>query len=714
MDTRNYCAYNLSKDAFLSLKVTIADAALEPLRVLEVFVDELGVDSESALWLTPLTTSPQLPRLFPFDIAYLDRDNRIVEALSVVPGAALPPFRSQFASALVLPERTLATRQTHPCDQLRICNDEDMAAQLKSNSAAPIADPFPEGKDAPLFPSSRPRVLLEPIPIEVTRNVESPYELFPSPLVFMPAADAQGSRSAELALLEPPPRPQAPPVELPVAVAEAPVELTQESTVSAAAIAAPAQGTATPVEVSVEAPVQTTPVSASPIAAQFIAVSEESAQRPAIALRATPIPPSRSVQTTRSLATGWQITTSETAVPVRDHAHISEAKKRPSAPATQPQANAGPQPPVEQPPIQAVWIPSQSVSDVHGEKQTEQFETASISNPSDSTLASQPTDPLTNLPTSREVETSAPARKKSVVRKFLRKRPAYPLHTEISQPADFSRTAQQSSPVSGPGAPVAPGAESAPDEPRFFVPSRVRFFDPASDTSDEKITTTPETGDLKAEDFKTRSSTQLPPELRALIQRITEKEKEKQRGTAKKSKVIPIKIAPEPAQPVSRIAEPEREVPAPAKTKPAPQQAERTAEQKHTFAERMLRWLDESGKHHRRAPRTTSPGLVAFYWSGGSPKPHQVVDISDTGFYLLTEELWTPQTMLRVTLQRPDKEEGNPRHSITVLARVVRIGPNGVGHQFVMTESLKRKSLDLLPEKGTDAKALKRFLQPIQ
>ena len=112
--------------------------------------------------------------------------------------------------------------------------------------------------------------------------------------------------------------------------------------------------------------------------------------------------------------------------------------------------------------------------------------------------------------------------------------------------------------------------------------------------------------------------------------------------------------------------------------------------------------------------RITSPGLVAFYWSGGSPKPHQVLDISDTGFYLLTQELWSPQTMLRVTLQRPDTEEGNPKHSITVLARVVRIGPDGVGHEFVMTESLKRKSFDLLPDKGTDPKALKRFLQPLQ
>jgi len=662
MDTRNYCAYNLTRDAFLSLKVAIADPVLQPLRVLEVFVDELGLDSEAALWLTPLATSLQLPRLFPFDIAYLDQNNRIIEALSVVPGVTLPPFRNQFSSALILPEHTLTARPTLPGDEVRICNDEDMAAQLKAIYAAPSPDPipstgqFPVPSDAPSFPSSGLQLPLDPIPIEVTRNVESPYELFPSPLAFVPAVNAQASRSAELLLLEPPPIPHPPPAAIPVPTLS--IDLAQES--SAATVAALAQEAASPTEATVETPVHTTPLSATPVTSQFIAVSEESAQRPVIARRATPIPPSRSVQTTQSLATTWQISTPETAIPVNGRAETSERKKkRPSAPAAQPQANAGRQLPVEEPPAPAV---SNSIPppppDSHSEWQT-------------------------------------------------------------SSPADVPSPPNQDSAASVTQIPIAANPEPAPEEPRFFVPSRIRFFDPASDLSDEKNSEALQAGVPPEEDFETRNSNQLPPELRSVIQEITKKERERERQKRiereklQEKKPKPRKVAAETATPIPLIPRPKKEAP-PANITPDPQPAQRAAEQRPTFAVRILRWLDDAGTHHRRSPRITSPGLVAFYWSGGSPKPHQVLDISDTGFYLLTQELWSPQTMLRVTLQRPDTEEGNPKHSITVLARVVRIGPDGVGHEFVMTESLKRKSLDLLPDKGTDPKALKRFLQPLQ
>jgi len=134
-----------------------------------------------------------------------------------------------------------------------------------------------------------------------------------------------------------------------------------------------------------------------------------------------------------------------------------------------------------------------------GEKQAEHVETAGSSSPSASALASQVTDPLTNQPASQDIETPAPpTREKSAVKKFMRKRTAEPLQTETSQPADLPPPAQKKSPVSVPDPPVAASAESSPDEPRFFVPSRIRFFDPAADTSDEKSSTTPQVGNLKA------------------------------------------------------------------------------------------------------------------------------------------------------------------------------------------------------------------------
>jgi hypothetical protein len=130
----------------------------------------------------------------------------------------------------------------------------------------------------------------------------------------------------------------------------------------------------------------------------------------------------------------------------------------------------------------------------------------------------------------------------------------------------------------------------------------------------------------------------------------------------------------------------------------------------------LQRWLvgdlPEIDVDRRRAGRTSLPGVVAFYWSGGTPKPHEIVNISKTGFYLRTSELWSLETLVRMTLQRPVTDEQQKRESISVLARVVRIDKGGVGHEFVTTEALMNaRSMDVMPSKGTDWKELDRFLE---
>ena len=83
----------------------------------------------------------------------------------------------------------------------------------------------------------------------------------------------------------------------------------------------------------------------------------------------------------------------------------------------------------------------------------------------------------------------------------------------------------------------------------------------------------------------------------------------------------------------------------------------RRKKDKLTLAKRLQRWLGgEEPKldgNRRRAERTIMPGLVAFYWSGGTPKPHEIVNISKTGFYVKTTDFWTVETLVRMTLQRP-------------------------------------------------------------
>jgi hypothetical protein len=90
---------------------------------------------------------------------------------------------------------------------------------------------------------------------------------------------------------------------------------------------------------------------------------------------------------------------------------------------------------------------------------------------------------------------------------------------------------------------------------------------------------------------------------------------------------------------------------------------------------------------------------------------HRIRDISSTGLYLLTEQRWYPGTLVRLLLQRDGVAETDPDRSITVNAKVVRSGTDGVGLTLVLPDkqtSPKTKSLD---PTGADRPAFSRFLQ---
>jgi hypothetical protein len=139
MDTRVFCVFNAARRVFLSSKVTVADGASQPLKVLKVMVSGLALDAESGLWLTPISSTHAVPRLFPFDIAYLDAEHRVLETVEMLPGVDFPPYRREFASAVVLPLNTLRFTQTRRSDQLIVCLQEEASELISStegNSAA--------------------------------------------------------------------------------------------------------------------------------------------------------------------------------------------------------------------------------------------------------------------------------------------------------------------------------------------------------------------------------------------------------------------------------------------------------------------------------------------------------------------------------------------------------------------------------------------------
>jgi hypothetical protein len=157
-----------------------------------------------------------------------------------------------------------------------------------------------------------------------------------------------------------------------------------------------------------------------------------------------------------------------------------------------------------------------------------------------------------------------------------------------------------------------------------------------------------------------------------------------------------------PRPPVARSDDTIRPIPAP-------------SERKLSFAIRVQRWLAGESisltGNRRRGERINVPGLVAFYWTGGAPTPHEIVNISKSGLYLRSKELWSPDTLVRMTLERPGAVEGEQK-SISVLVRVVRSDDGGVAHEFVTTEVLDHlRARDIVPEQGTNRKKLEKFLE---
>jgi CheY-like chemotaxis protein len=122
----------------------------------------------------------------------------------------------------------------------------------------------------------------------------------------------------------------------------------------------------------------------------------------------------------------------------------------------------------------------------------------------------------------------------------------------------------------------------------------------------------------------------------------------------------------------------------------------------------LQRWWSLDPPEPRKAPRETFPHIAAHFWTSGIPVEHGVRDISLTGLYVITDERWFPDTLVRLTLI--DSEESASKNSITANTRVVRWGNDGVGLTFVMKneKDLRRGQTPL--GGGLDRKELNRFL----
>jgi hypothetical protein len=163
-------------------------------------------------------------------------------------------------------------------------------------------------------------------------------------------------------------------------------------------------------------------------------------------------------------------------------------------------------------------------------------------------------------------------------------------------------------------------------------------------------------------------------------------------------------VDPAPAAPV-KITRPESAAngPAPVKTETAVEKEAGTDRPAPSLPIEMNTWKKRSETRNwftnlllgnpadpRRALRESLPGLIAYFFTGGTPAPHEVRDISVTGMYIITDEGWYPGTVVRVTLT--DRDHPTNDRTFTVNAKAIRRGRDGVGLEFILEKENQLRS----------------------
>lgn len=124
----NLCAYNQTRERFISNQVEIGDSSLE---VLEALLASLERRAGVSLWISPFRELPITFVRFPVDLVFLDQDSVVIHTVENFPiAASLLPDGVIPASMLVLPGGALLSAAIQTGDRLILCDPEEMKQRL--------------------------------------------------------------------------------------------------------------------------------------------------------------------------------------------------------------------------------------------------------------------------------------------------------------------------------------------------------------------------------------------------------------------------------------------------------------------------------------------------------------------------------------------------------------------------------------------------------
>lgn len=195
LETGKHCAYNQSRERFLSAAIEIVDFSTSSL--VDNRLPALGPGA--GLWLTPFLGISATSVRVPIDLIYLDRNSTVVDTVESFPFAPASSIDLASITVLALPAETIRTTETQLGDQLIVCAPEEMKRRLQK-----LANPGADTKaDASAARNSTGRVLqwedrAKAKPPAEKIAVEEPEEVAVVPEVTAPATEPRTVPSVAL------------------------------------------------------------------------------------------------------------------------------------------------------------------------------------------------------------------------------------------------------------------------------------------------------------------------------------------------------------------------------------------------------------------------------------------------------------------------------------------------------------------------------------
>ena len=714
MDSRVFCVYNLARGVFLSSKVTSADGVNEPLKILKVLVSGLGLDTESGLWICPLSAIPAVPRLFPFDLLYLDRNQRVVDLVEIVPGGEFPPYRREVASALILARRTLESTKTERGDRLIIGVAEEIEREIAAVDTFDLEPVVANsrstaGKLNGIFDKNgrepRPAVsalLTEPFSPVVARLSESAVSATAPASTSAVAIDPLANQSA---------------AKQAVREIEPEDRISVSSRTEAVGVEADAVSAANP----------TRDHELTRLVSETAGLSEETAEKPIQATDSSSADSNSTEQISceaEDAIAGDKLATSIPEADIEENGNrlvitgqhggvedlFSNWVDAPSLSSAWMPRNPRPGSTTPIPSTPSDSSPDKSQAEADSKASNDvQAKPAAEPGKAASNTAVVPSKPAIPPGKSQESATSAPKNTTPV-------QPPVPTKTAVPQThqgTTFTAGTLGMWRVSMPTAVSPIGAVQSSGQTRPAAPAT------GKESSNLKVTGARENPTPVAKSGDSQVPAKVPERPAATtsgavpdkVQTLQPESPAARAGVSTEG----VAAVPKQVKVESKAIVPANGTAPKAQPKPSNARAEANGKSKTappSLGMRFKRWLNPVppvAGDRRRAYRRYVPGMVAHYYTGGAPTPHEVADISMTGFYLLTDDRWMPETMIQMTLQKPCAK-GERKQCITVLSKIVRRGSDGVAAQFVMPEDLNPLSHDIQPSQATDKFSLARFL----